>query len=290
MFKDFTGLASHFLHKRREAEAAELAARREEARRRQEEKVVGGVYRPEPVNKEAAMLLAKAPWFFHPPQGDPKFDETKQQKQEKDNESRKNQIALQNGEPKHMALQRKKQDSAEDVAQRLCGNAEENQKRRIPMNTKTNNDKSPMIRGMSPKFNGNGDLDMESRASEIRLAIQRSAPKEMTELARIAIDSRKVLHESAEDIGEIIADFDRMTRSAAQEVRSKRMMIVADCSSMVNALKDVRQFFLGPDYERETKRLAEFVDLCERLKTLKDSGFLDTVADTMIRLAAYEKA
>jgi hypothetical protein len=58
---------------------------------------------------------------------------------------------------------------------------------------------------------------------------------------------------------------------------------------VVNALKDVRQFFLGPDYEREQKRLVEFVDLCERLKRLKDSGFLDTVADTMIRLAAYEK-
>jgi len=39
----------------------------------------------------------------------------------------------------------------------------------------------------------------------------------------------------------------------------------------------------------ERKRLSEFVDLCERLKKLKDSGFLDTVADTMIRLATCEK-
>jgi hypothetical protein len=30
-------------------------------------------------------------------------------------------------------------------------------------------------------------------------------------------------------------------------------------------------------------RLREFVELCERLQKLKESGFLDAVADTMIK-------
>jgi hypothetical protein len=50
------------------------------------------------------------------------------------------------------------------------------------------------------------------------------------------------------------------------------------------ALKDVRQFFLNENHETEVARLKEFVELCERLQKLKASGFLDTVADTMLKL------
>lgn len=155
------------------------------------------------------------------------------------------------------------------------------------------NDNSPLLKGMQLKAIVRGEevlYSAENIAAEMALAIQRNAPKEMSDLARIAVDSRNVLQEASDGLGKIIAEFDRVTKSTAQDIRMTRMTMVSECSNMVNALKDVRQFFLGPDYERETKRLAEFVELCERLKALKDSGFLDTVADTMIRLAAYEKA
>lgn len=151
------------------------------------------------------------------------------------------------------------------------------------------NDNSPTLKGMQIKAIVRGEeilYDAETLTAEMVRAIQRNAPKEMTELARIAVDSRNVLREAHEGLGQLVADFDRVTSATAQEIRSKRMMIVSDCSNVVKALKDVRQFFLGPDYERETKRLAEFVELCERLKALKDSGFLDTVADTMLRLSS----
>ena len=39
------------------------------------------------------------------------------------------------------------------------------------------------------------------------------------------------------------------------------------------------------DYKEEVARLKDFVDLCERLQKLKESGFLDSVADTMLGLA-----
>ena len=119
--------------------------------------------------------------------------------------------------------------------------------------------------------------------------IEKSVPKELRALAEAAVNARAVLDASIHGIGGSMDEFDRVTKDATQAVRAQRMTTVAECAGMVNALKDVRQFFLGPDYEREQKRLAEFVDLCERLKGLKDSGFLDTVADTMVRLAAFEK-
>jgi hypothetical protein len=57
------------------------------------------------------------------------------------------------------------------------------------------------------------------------------------------------------------------------------------------ALKEVRAFFIDKDYELERARLAEFISLCERLRALKESGFLDTVAETMLNLAtgAYSR-
>jgi hypothetical protein len=55
------------------------------------------------------------------------------------------------------------------------------------------------------------------------------------------------------------------------------------------SLKEVRQFFLEGDYEKEIERLHEFVDLCERLKALTQDGFLDAVADTLLKLADGSK-
>lgn len=132
-------------------------------------------------------------------------------------------------------------------------------------------------------------IDIEDLSIQVALAIQRNAPKEMSELARVAVDSRAVLEEATKGIGGIMGDFERTVTAALQGIRSTRMAVVAECASVGNSLKDVRQFFLGPDYEKETKRLSEFVDLCERLQRLKDSGFLDTVADTMIRLSSAIK-
>lgn len=253
MFTDFTGLASHFSRMRKEEEAAELAARREEARRRQEEKVVGGVYRPEPVNKEASMLLAKAPWYFHPPQEDQKFEKTIP-KQEKTTMSTKLPPA----------------DYCAAGADQECLSIGK-------------------VNIFPRKVNGELMYSVDDMAKAL-IEHCKTVDPDLMKLSSSASDCRKAIDESIKDVGASIREFDRVTKDGMNEVRLKRMSIVSECSNMVNALKDVRQFFLGPDYERETKRLTEFVELCERMKALKDSGFLDTVADTMIRLASYEKA
>ena len=67
-------------------------------------------------------------------------------------------------------------------------------------------------------------------------------------------------------------------------LREKRFGVDTETRLLMNQLKEVRQFFLDENHDREVDRLREFVDLCERLKALKESGFLDTIADTILRL------
>ena len=68
-------------------------------------------------------------------------------------------------------------------------------------------------------------------------------------------------------------------------LRQMRMATEQEMRALVGALREVRQFFLDKDHDAQVARLREFIDLCERLQKLKASGFLDTVADTLIKLA-----
>jgi hypothetical protein len=72
--------------------------------------------------------------------------------------------------------------------------------------------------------------------------------------------------------------------TALKTVREQKMALQAETRGLLGALREVREFFLEDKHETEVRRLVEFVELCERLKRLKDSGFLDTVAETMLRL------
>jgi hypothetical protein len=70
-----------------------------------------------------------------------------------------------------------------------------------------------------------------------------------------------------------------------EDIRQTRFAVVTEVANITKPLRDVRQFFIGPDHANEIERLREFVDLCERLQKLKANGFLDSVAETIIRLA-----
>lgn len=80
-------------------------------------------------------------------------------------------------------------------------------------------------------------------------------------------------------------DFCDTTDKRLTELRLKRMALDSELGKLMQGFRDVRAFFLDKNYETEITRLREFVSLCERLQKLKESGFLDTVADTMLKLA-----
>jgi hypothetical protein len=249
--KTFTELARMIEGEQRAEVERTRLERVERKQDRQDQSVVGGVYRPDPVDRAAAMLLARAPWWAFAPS-------VRQ-------------------EPKQEGRQMSRINEACTYGQGELG------KDRRQMLGDVDCTEAIVKRGKEEMYN------MDKLAGCFLRHIEEKYPPKVTELARSIADARAVIDENLKGIGDNMQQFERVMKDATQSVRASRMTIVSECSSVVNALKDVRQFFLGPDYEREQKRLVEFVDLCERLKRLKDSGFLDTVADTMIRLAAYEK-
>lgn len=75
----------------------------------------------------------------------------------------------------------------------------------------------------------------------------------------------------------------------AAMVRHSGMQVSIEVNNALASMKEIRKFFLEPDYEKEVKRLAEFVTLCERLQKLKEAGTLDALCDMTMKKLAPEK-
>lgn len=228
--------------------------RHERIERRQERQdlaVVGGVHRPKPVDREAAMLLSRAPWWAFAP------SVRQEQKQEK--------CTMEKTKDKETSAMA---GAVKDFASNFGATVEE----------------------IMAATDEDGNCRIAENMIRILLRhVESKTPEKARETVLVMLGVKDAVATASVSLMQSVNDLERTMADAVQRVRSSRMSIVSDSSSAVNALRDIRQFFLGPDYEREQKRLAEFVDLCERLKQLKESGFLDTVADTMLRLSANEK-
>ena len=79
-------------------------------------------------------------------------------------------------------------------------------------------------------------------------------------------------------------EFQSFIKGAIATAREQRIAMGSETRLLMGSLKEVRQFFLEETYETEIQRLNEFIDLCERLQKLKENGFLDTIADTILKL------
>lgn len=106
----------------------------------------------------------------------------------------------------------------------------------------------------------------------------------ISELVERAEDARTALAILCDYWRKDWIDFIDQSGERLKEIRMFRMAFDTETKLVMAALKDVRQFFLNENHETEVARLKEFVELCERLQKLKASGFLDTVADTMLKL------
>ena len=133
-------------------------------------------------------------------------------------------------------------------------------------------------------INGQQCVDPDEVAALICAEIAK-LPKETRPNVKAAEDARQIIQELIQGIGGEMEKFRADNKRYLEDIRNTRFAMITETSQMTGALKEVRQFFLGGDYKEEIARLKEFVDLCERLQSLKKSGFLDNVADTMLRLA-----
>ena len=105
------------------------------------------------------------------------------------------------------------------------------------------------------------------------------------ELFNRAIDARNAMDEMCDRWKASWVEFQETSDQRLKDLRMTRMAMESEIRQMMAGFREVRQFFLDKDYQEERVRLKEFVELCERLKALKESGFLDTVSDTMLNLS-----
>lgn len=117
------------------------------------------------------------------------------------------------------------------------------------------------------------------------IALATQTPKIMSDLIEQTKEARDTLKEAVEGIGYNLETLKPLKREMIEELRGLRMTSTTEAAEMLKPLEDIRKFFLCDQHAKEVERLKEFVEICERLKKLKDSGFLDTVADTMLKLA-----
>jgi hypothetical protein len=109
-------------------------------------------------------------------------------------------------------------------------------------------------------------------------------PKQSKPTVKEAQDAREIVNTLLSGMGGDIEDFKKTSNQYITDIRAVRMAVATEVSQIIQPLSDIRKFFLAHDHKDEVARLKEFVDLCERLQALKSTGFLDTVADTILKL------
>ena len=137
------------------------------------------------------------------------------------------------------------------------------------------------------KVNNEWYFDIEGVAQHVLEKIN-SAPKGLSPVAKAVVDAKASLEESLTSLANCHVRFNADVKRMLEDIRETKFSVVRETADISAPLKEIRQFFLASDYKEEVARLRDFVELCERLQKLKDSGFLDSVAGTMLRLAEPE--
>lgn len=106
--------------------------------------------------------------------------------------------------------------------------------------------------------------------------------EEIVERAKAATEA---IDHLANNVKRSWMDCEKEITDAIKAARTKKFLVKTEMNSMLNQFKDVRKFFLADCHDEEVEKLERFVELCERLEKLKKSGFLDSVADTILKLS-----
>ena len=97
--------------------------------------------------------------------------------------------------------------------------------------------------------------------------------------------SRNILQEMSNDCLAIQEFLEPQLTTAIKRLRETRMTIKTEFSQTLNAMKDVRKFFLDKEYEKEMDRLERFVNIVSQFRELSADGTLDAVSDTILKLS-----
>lgn len=112
---------------------------------------------------------------------------------------------------------------------------------------------------------------------------QQIAPQE-EELTKRTLNARDALNKAVAGIGECLDKVKPLCRDYTKELGVMRTEAHGRINDAKKDILELRALFLGADYELEMARIKEYIDVCERLKALKDAGILDDVAQTLLKL------
>ena len=104
-------------------------------------------------------------------------------------------------------------------------------------------------------------------------------------LVKRAEEARAAIEYLVNNVKREWVEYDDFIIEALKKARATKVAIEIETKQTLTALGDVRKFFLDPRHEQEVQKLKEFVDICDRLRELKSSGFLDAISDTILRLS-----
>jgi hypothetical protein len=102
-------------------------------------------------------------------------------------------------------------------------------------------------------------------------------------------EAKTVLQQLSNDVRALAGIVNPLLEEHVAALRRARMATVGEVHQTLTALKDIRKFFLDQQYTLEIDRLQQFVQLCQALADLKQSGVLDAICDSAIRLAIREE-
>jgi hypothetical protein len=113
-------------------------------------------------------------------------------------------------------------------------------------------------------------------------------PVRLVGMSQKTFEARRLLAEALEGVGDEMLEFEKLGNDYIKVIRNFRMSAVSEVNQAKVLLCDIRKFLLDPAHDKEIERLAQFVSLCERLQSLKSSGILDAVGDTILKLACHD--
>lgn len=130
-----------------------------------------------------------------------------------------------------------------------------------------------------------GDDVVASIVAGVLGAIEKQLPRVDREAEVVVASNKESLAKHCDELRVMLENHCQLTADKLRELRENRMAIVSELTMVSTPLRDLRKFFLDSDHSAEVHRLKEFLELCERLKKLRDDGFLDKIADTILKLS-----
>lgn len=109
--------------------------------------------------------------------------------------------------------------------------------------------------------------------------------KEHVDLALQVKQAREFLDWSAHHMRQLWLDWVAESSKACQDITTFRMAFDRENKAVLATAKDVRDFFLSPEYGQAHTRLKEMLEMMERFQALKKDGTLDAFADFILKVS-----